>query len=108
MISFDQLRSALLATNPHGSLDRLIRAELSTGRTTAVYDELVGHLDTIRAMQEYTDELEDLLGDKLDGLSGWWRPDRVYQDSSKVDQVVSVLSTCSQVISHDPNWGDHF
>jgi hypothetical protein len=81
MITFDQLRSALLAADAHVVLDRLIRAELSAGRTTKViYDELLGHIEAVRALPEYTDELEDPLGDKLDGLCGWCHPDNAYKD----------------------------
>lgn len=81
MIAFDQLRSALLDADPHGALDRLVQAELSAGRETKqIHDELLGHVDAVRAMPGYTDALEDPLGDTLDALSGWVHPDFAYKD----------------------------
>jgi hypothetical protein len=81
MITFDQLRSALLDPNPHAALDRLVRAELAAGRKTqAIYDELLGHIDSVRAMPEYTDAIEDPLGDTMDALCGWVRPELAYKD----------------------------
>jgi hypothetical protein len=82
MMTFDQLRSILLGPEPHVGLDRLIRAELACGRTTkAIYDELLGYLDSVRAMPDYTDTLEDPLGDSLDALCGWCHPAHAYKDS---------------------------
>lgn len=76
MITFDQVRSALLGPEPRAVLDRLVRVELAAGRKTkVVYDELLGHVDAIRTMPEYTDDLEDPLGDTLDALCGWVHPD---------------------------------
>jgi len=47
MITFGQLRAALLDPEPHAALDRLVRAELAAGRKTqAIYDELLGHINT--------------------------------------------------------------
>lgn len=82
MITFDQLRTALLDADPHRALDRLVRAELSAGRkTAAISDELLAHIGAVRSMPGYTDELEDPLGDKLDALCGWIHPDYAYKDS---------------------------
>src|SRR5690349_10530527 len=62
MITFDQLRSALLDLDPPAALDRLVRAELTAGRKTkAIYDELIGHIYSVRAMPEYTEAIEDRL-----------------------------------------------
>jgi hypothetical protein len=81
MITFGQLRSAILNPEPRAGLDALVRAELAAGKNTkAIYDELLGHIDLVRAMQEYTDTLEDALGDTLDALSGWCHPDFCYKD----------------------------
>lgn len=81
MITFDQLRSALFDAEPHVALDQLIRAELGTGRTAqAVYDELLNHVDGLRVLPNYSDELEDPLGDKLDALCGWIYEGSAYQD----------------------------
>lgn len=81
MITFDRLRSALLGADPHVVMDRLVRAELAAGRKTrAIYDELLEHIEAIRAMPEYTDELEDPLGDTLDALCGHVHPSCAYTD----------------------------
>jgi hypothetical protein len=81
MITFDQLRTALLDPQPHPALDRLIRAELAAGRKMqAIYDELLGYIDSVREMPEYTDELEDPLGDKMDALCGWVHKDYAFRD----------------------------
>ena len=81
MIPFNQLRTALLAADPHAALDRLVTNELASGRKTkAIYDELLGHTAAVRAMPEYTDALEDPLGDTLDALCGWVHPDSAYRD----------------------------
>lgn len=81
MIPFDQLRSALLGPEPHRVLDRMVTAELAAGRkTTQIYDELLGHIEAVRAIPGYTDELEDPLGDTLDALCGWCHPDSAYKD----------------------------
>jgi hypothetical protein len=101
MITFDQLRSALLDADPHAALDRLVRAELSAGRKTqAIYDELLSHLDAVRAMPEYTDELEDPLGDTLDALCGWVHPDCAYKDAP--DPVVALPT--EEEIAKLPRW----
>jgi hypothetical protein len=98
MIAFDQLRSALLDADPHAALDRLVQGELSAGRKTqAIYDELLGHIEAVRAMPEYTDALEDPLGDTLDALSGWVHPDFAYKDpeptASSYGQTIRVQAT---------------
>ena len=81
MITFDQLRCALLGPQPPMALDNLVRGELAAGRKTkAIYDELLGHLDSLRTIPEYTDHFEDMLGDTLDALSGWVHPDFQYKD----------------------------
>ena len=81
MIPFNQLRTALLAADPHAALDRLVTGELAAGRKTkAIYDELIAHTGAVRAMPECTDALEDPLGDTLDALSGWVHPDSAYRD----------------------------
>jgi hypothetical protein len=81
MITFDQLRSALLDLDPPAALDRLVRIELAAGRKTqAIYDELIGHIYSVRAMPEYTDAIEDPLGDTMDALCGWVHPDCAYKD----------------------------
>jgi hypothetical protein len=81
MITFDQLRSAILDAEPRLALDTLIRSELAAGRKTkAVYDQLLGQMAAIRAMPEYEDHLEDALGDTLDALCGWVHPDSAYRD----------------------------
>jgi hypothetical protein len=81
MITFDQLRSALLDPEPRAAMDRLVRAALTAGRKTKeIYDELLGHIYTVRAMPEYTDDIEDRLCDTLDALTGWVHPDVAYKD----------------------------
>jgi hypothetical protein len=43
MLTLDSLRSAALAEQPWSELDRLVQAELASGRlTNQIYDELVG------------------------------------------------------------------
>jgi hypothetical protein len=82
MITYAQVRSALLGAEPRRELDRLVRAELAAGRkTAALYDELLGHVDAIRMMPEYRDELEDPLGDTLDALCGWVHESCAYRDA---------------------------
>jgi hypothetical protein len=81
MITFDQLRSALLGPAPRAALDRLVRAELAAGRkTNSIYDELLGHVDALRSTPGYTDDIEDVLGDTMDALCGWCHPDSAYTD----------------------------
>ena len=81
MITFNQLRSALLDPESHAALDRLVRAELAAGqKTKAIYDELLGHVEAVRAMPEYMDDFEDMLGDTMDALCGWVHPDSAYKD----------------------------
>jgi hypothetical protein len=81
MITFDRIRSALLDADPHVAMDRLVQSELAVGRKTrAIYDELLGHIEAVRAMAEYTDELEDPLGDTLDALCGLVHPSCAYTD----------------------------
>lgn len=86
MIPLEQLRSALLAADPHAELDRLVTGELAAGRkTTAIYDELIAHTTAVRAMPEYTDALEDPLGDTLDALCGWVHLDSSYRDAADLE-----------------------
>jgi len=100
MITFDQLRTALLDADPHRALDRLIRTELSAGRkTTAISDELLGHVDAVRAMPEYTDDLEDPLGDKLDALCGWCHRDYAYRDAPEPG-AVSLARPAAETNGH--------
>lgn len=98
MIAFDQLRSALLDADPHAALDRLVQAELAAGRKTKeIHDELLGHVFAIRAVPEYTVELEDPLGDTLDALSGYVHPDFAYKDAEPTapvnGQTIQVQAT---------------
>ena len=81
MIPFDDLRTVLLAADPYGAMDALIRRELTAGRrTSAIYDELVDHVEAVRTLPEYTDDVENNLGDTLDALCGWCHRDYAYQD----------------------------
>jgi hypothetical protein len=81
MITFDQLRSALLDAEPHAALDQLVQTELAAGRKTKqIHDELFGYFPSVRTMPEYTDGLEDPLGDTLDALCGWVHPSFAYKD----------------------------
>jgi hypothetical protein len=98
MTTFDQLRSALLDADPHAALDRIVQAELSAGRKTKeIHDELLGHIFAIRAIPEYTVELEDPLGDTLDALSGYVHPDFAYKDTEPIPpangQTIQVQAT---------------
>lgn len=71
MITVGLLRSALLGPKPRAALDRPVRAALAAGRkTTEIYDELLAHIDAIRAMPEYTEATGEPLGDTLDALRG--------------------------------------
>ncbi|HSQ56995.1 MAG TPA: hypothetical protein VLM40_14740 [Gemmata sp.] len=82
MITFDEMRSALLSPEPLAGLDRLVCAELAAGRkTSAIHDELLAHLDSILAMPEYTESLEETFGDILDALWGWGNPAFWYTDA---------------------------
>jgi hypothetical protein len=81
MISFDQIRSALLDSEPNGALDRLVLEEQARGRKTIqIYDDLLGHIPAIRALPEYAEDWEDALGDTLDALRGWVHPSCAYTD----------------------------
>jgi hypothetical protein len=86
MITFDQLHAALLDADPHVALDRLIRDEQAAGRSAqTIYDELLNHVEGLRGMPGYTDELEDPLGDKLDALCGWIYTGSGYGDTPAPD-----------------------
>lgn len=81
MITFDQLRSALLAADPYAAMDNLVRGELAAGRKTrAIYDDLLGHIEAVREMPGYTDDVENNLGDTMDALCGFVHPSCAYTD----------------------------
>jgi hypothetical protein len=81
VIPFDRLRAALLDPEPHRAMDRLVRGELAAGRRTrTIYDDLLGHFEAVRAMPEYTDAMEDPLGDTMDALLGHCHPSWAYRD----------------------------
>lgn len=96
MITFDLLRTALLGPEPHTGLDRLVRTELASSRKTkAIYDEILGHLDAVRAMPEYSDEVEESIGDTLDALWGWGNPAYWYKDSPTSNGASAVPTSGS-------------
>lgn len=100
MITFGRLRSALLTGDSYDALDRLVRSELAAGqKTKAVYDQLLGHIESVRAMPEYTDDLEDRLGDTMDALCGWVHPDCAYQDAT-----TSLALPTEDEIARLPRW----
>lgn len=81
MITLDSLRSAALANQPWSELDRLVQAELSSGRlTNQIYDELVGMMEELRATPGFGEQSEEAFGDTLDRLSGFCHVDSAYKN----------------------------
>lgn len=98
MITLDALREALLSGDPAGAADRLVSAELASGRRTKqVYDELLALVLPVRKTPGYTEEAEDVLMDTLDALSGYVHPDFAYKDPEPATpangQTIQVQAT---------------
>jgi hypothetical protein len=93
MITLDALRTALLAPDPYDGIDRLIRAELATGRkTAAIHDELLALVKPVRATPGLTGDAEEALFGALDGLTGSCHPDSAYQDPPEPSAAPAVPS----------------
>lgn len=81
MISLDALRSALLADRPFTEIDRLVRAELDSGRTTGqVFDAIRPLVDPALKTPGLTEDGEEALLGALDALTGACHPDCQYTD----------------------------
>jgi hypothetical protein len=91
MITLDALRTALLASNPHEGVDLLIRAELSSGRKTAViHQELLALVKPVRSTPGLTEDAEDALFGALDGLTGNCHPDSAYKDIPPMPAITAT------------------
>lgn len=81
MMTFDDVKSALAAADPHAAMDRLVRGELARGRRTAdVFAELFPHAKAARATLGLSKDATAALIGTLDALTGDCDPDQCYQD----------------------------
>jgi hypothetical protein len=87
MISLNTVRTALLADDPYTAIDRLIRLELDSGRTTSqIFDELNQMLDAARETPGLGEDGEEAIFGALDALQGNCHPDCNYYDRPNVSQ----------------------
>ena len=81
MLTIDAVRTALAAVDPFEAMDRLVRAELSGGRTTAdIYAALWPVVKQLRESGGLTANDREALTGTLDALTGDCDPDQCYQD----------------------------
>lgn len=81
MVNLEQVRSALLATDPFEGIDTLIRSELSAGRTTKqIFNDLNPLVDVLRATPDLPEDGEEALFGALDALLGHCHRDSNYTD----------------------------
>jgi hypothetical protein len=90
MIVYELLRQAAATADPHATLDRVVRTELSAGRTTAdIYAEVLPLARALRSAPGLSAEGAGALTGMLDALTGDCDPEQVYQDppSSRIPTV---------------------
>lgn len=81
MITFDDVKAALAAGDPHTAMDRLIRSELAAGRRTAdIFTELFPTAKRARETLGLSRDANAALIGTLDALTGDCDPDQCYQD----------------------------
>jgi hypothetical protein len=81
MMTLENLRPALFSHRPFTEIDRLIRAELGSGRTTGqVFDDLQAILDAALELPGLTEDGEEALLGALDALTGNCHRDCQYHD----------------------------
>lgn len=81
MITFDGVKAALTTADPHAAMDRLVRAELSAGRTTAdIFAGLFPIAKSVRDTLGLSKDASAALIGTLDALTGDCDPDQCYQD----------------------------
>jgi hypothetical protein len=81
MMTFESVGDALNSLDPWGNLDRLVRAELDSGRVKKlIYNELIAMDQAIRAIPGLTEDAEESLMDILDRLSGFCPRRKEYQN----------------------------
>src|SRR5688572_20869463 len=100
MITLDSLRSAALSEKPWSELDRLVQAELASGRlTNQIYDELVGMTEQLRATPGFGEQGEEAFGDTLDRLSGFCHADSAYKNlpTLPADEEIAKLPRWARV-----------
>ena len=80
MMTPESVRAALSDANPYEGIDRLVRAELAAGRTTAaVHAELLPLVKPTRK-GGLTDDADEALLGALDALTGACHPASRYTD----------------------------
>ena len=63
MMTEETVRTAAMSADPGGELDRLVRAELATGRTTtAVYEELLPIVRSVRRSTKLSEDADECHG----------------------------------------------
>ncbi|MDB5312005.1 MAG: hypothetical protein JWO38_6207 [Gemmataceae bacterium] len=83
-MTLEKVRGALGSSDPAADLDRLVRDELATGRTTAeIYSALLPIVRTIRKTSKLSEDVDEILLGTLDALIGNCNPDECYQDPPK-------------------------
>lgn len=81
MLTLDAVRTAVLSDQPWTRLDELVRAGLSSGRTTRqIYKSLMDMADEIDTTPGLTEDGSDAFGDVLDALTGYCRQECQYND----------------------------
>jgi hypothetical protein len=81
VININDMRTAFLADQPDGALDRVIRREMATGRRTLdIYDELSELLPQLATMPECTGDAEEALNGALLALIGQGSASTNYKD----------------------------
>lgn len=99
MLTLDAVRTAVLSDQPWARLDELVRAELSAGQTTRqIYKSLMKMADEIDTTPGLTEDGSDALGDTLDALTGYCRPEYQYKNPSN-----TALPTEAE-IAELPRW----
>ncbi|VTU00637.1 unnamed protein product [Gemmataceae bacterium] len=81
MMTLATARAALTEPDPFDGIDRLIRDELTRGRTTReVHDDLFPLVRDLRHSGELSDDADEALLGALDALTGRCHPDCRYTD----------------------------
>ena len=85
MTTVDEVRAAVTSADPAGELDRLVRARLAAGRTTAeVFAALLPLARTVRTSTVRTEDADQILLGTLDALTGNCNPDECYLDAPEL------------------------